>query len=115
MEVKKKIMEYYYRHDGKTPFKEWLYGLKDWDGRAKIRNYLDRLESGNFNNTKFLGNGVYELKIHFGPGYRVYFGLANSKTVLLILGGDKKTQPKDIEKAKKCWKEYKEKKYESND
>jgi len=68
------------------------------------------LESGNTSNTKSVGGGVYELKIDYGPGYRVYFGYDGPKVVILLAGGTKKRQEKDIETAKKRWNNYKERK-----
>jgi len=69
-----------------------------------------RLESGNTSNTKSVGGGVYELKIDYGPGYRVYFGYDGPKVVILLAGGTKKRQERDIETAKKRWNNYKERK-----
>lgn len=99
-------LEYYIAESGKVPFKEWLEGLKDISARAKIRISLDRIRLGNFGHSKSLGKGVYELKIDYGPGYRVYYALAGKTLVLLLLGGDKASQSKDITRAKEYWSEY---------
>lgn len=69
---------------------------------------IARLRLGNLGDSKSVGQGVYELRVHFGPGYRIYYGLDGEKLVLLLCGGDKKTQKKDIEKAKAFWENYKE-------
>lgn len=69
---------------------------------------IARLRLGNLGDSKSVGQGVYELKVHFGPGYRIYYGLDGEKLVLLLCGGDKKTQKKDIEKAKAFWENYKD-------
>ena len=73
---------------------------------VKIEQRLDRVRLGNLGNSKSVGEGVCELKIDFGPGYRVYFGQLGSTIVLLICGGDKSTQEQDIRKAYEYWKEY---------
>ena len=100
-------LEYYIAETGKIPFKDWLENLKDIHARAKIRVALDRVRLGNFGHAKFIGEGINELKIDFGPGYRVYYALAGDAIVLLLLGGDKASQSKDIVRAKEYWKEFK--------
>ena len=72
------------------------------------RTRLDRLEGGNFGDCQSVGSGVFELRLHFGPGYRVYFGEVDRTIVLLLCGGDKSTQTRDIQRAKTYWLEYKE-------
>jgi len=94
--------------DGRTPFEEWLKGLKDKRSKARVLNRIDRLRLGNFGDCKSVGSGVYELRIHFGPGFRVYFGLHGNEMVVLLVGGDKSSQRKDIETATQFWKEYKQ-------
>jgi len=94
--------------NGKSPFLDWLLALKDVKGRAVIRARLNRIELGNFGDCKSLGDGVFELKITFGPGYRVYFGKQGEILVVLLCGGDKSTQSRDIARAKLLWKEYKD-------
>ncbi len=100
-------LEYYISETGKIPFKEWLEELKDIRVRAKIRVALDRIRLGNFGNNRSVGEGVHELKIDYGPGYRVYYALTGKTIVLLLLGGDKASQSKDIALAKEYWKELK--------
>ena len=100
-------LEYYITETGKIPFKDWLENLKNIHARAKIRVALDRVRLGNFGHAKFIGEGINELKIDFGPGYRVYYALAGDAIVLLLLGGDKASQSKDIVRAKEYWKEFK--------
>lgn len=92
--------------EGKCPFSDWLLGLKDVKGRAIIRARLERVRLGNLGDCKSIGDGISELRIAFGPGYRVYFGQDGSKLVVLLCGGDKSTQKKDIAKAKLLWMEY---------
>jgi putative addiction module killer protein len=94
---------YYVTETGRKPFKEWLDGLKDIVARQKIRVRLDRVRLGNLGRNRLVGEGVYELKIDFGPGYRVYYGLERKTVVLLLLGGDKSSQKKDIAQARIYW------------
>ena len=101
-------LEYYLDDNGKAPFKEWLYSLRDKMAVYRIRARLDRVELGNFGIAKPLGDGVSELKIDHGPGYRVYYAMNEKTVVLLLIGGDKSTQQKDIETAKAYWKRQKE-------
>ena len=93
-------IEYYVAENGSLPFKDWLDGLKDIAGRARIRIRLDRVRLGNLGDSRSVGGGVYELKVAHGPGYRIYFALEGERVVLLLMGGDKSTQSKDIVKAK---------------
>ena len=81
-------------------FAEWLMGLRDRQGRAKILARIDRLEEGNPGETRSVGRGVVEMKIDFGPGYRVYFTKRGEVLILLLCGGDKSTQDEDIRRAK---------------
>jgi len=92
--------------DGKRPYKSWLDSLKDIKAIAKIEARIDRLESGNFGGVKGVGRSVYELRIDYGPGYRVYFGQIGASVVLLLCGGDKSTQAQDILKAQEYWSDY---------
>jgi putative addiction module killer protein len=75
---------------------------------VRIRRRLDRLELGNFGDTQPVGEGVYELRLHFGAGYRIYFTRVENTIIVLIGGGDKSTQKNDITKAKEIWKRYKD-------
>ena len=99
-------IDYYMTADGRTPFREWLETLRDVQGRAKVRVRLDRARLGNLGDNRAVGEGVHELRIDFGPGYRVYFGLEGNRLVLLLLGGDKSSQAKDIARAKEFWKDH---------
>ena len=94
---------------GKQPFVEWLKELSRTT-EAVVLARLARLRIGNFGDCKVLKNctGVYELRIDFGPGYRIYFGKMKSTLVVLLVGGDKGSQPKDIAKAQKYWIDFKE-------
>jgi putative addiction module killer protein len=93
---------------GREPFKRWISKLKDLRGAAKIQTRINRLSLGNHGNSRHLQQGVHELKIDYGPGYRIYFAESQgNQLVLLLFGGTKRTQDKDIETAVKHWKSYK--------
>ena len=92
---------------GKKPFDIWFEAIKDTLTRAKILTRLDRLEIGNFGDCKSLDSGVCELRIHYGAGIRIYYSLIKNKIVLLLCGGDKRSQTKDIKKAKEYLQDYK--------
>ena len=96
----------YESSSGTAPFDDWLEGLRDPKGRAHIQVRLDRLEKGNLGDCKPVGEGVLELRINYGPGYRVYLAEDGPVVVLLLIGGNKSTQTKDIKSAKGYWKEY---------
>jgi len=108
MEIIERIIREYISKDGKNHFRDWHDDLKDIKAQVKIDIRVARLRLGNFGDAKSVGKGVYELRIHFGPGYRIYYGLDGDKIVLLLCGGDKKTQKKDIKKAAAFWENYKE-------
>lgn len=94
---------------GRNPFETWFKRINA-QAAAKVTTALVRLEGGNTSNVKKLGGGVNELKIDFGPGYRVYFGYDGPKVAILLAGGTKKRQDKDIVIAKKRWADYRERK-----
>jgi putative addiction module killer protein len=100
-------LSYYLTKTGRKPFKEWLDGLKDIVARQKVRVRLDRVRLGNLGKNRSVGAGVYEIKIDYGPGYRVYYGLDTKTVVLLLLGGDKSSQKKDITMAQTYWEDHK--------
>ena len=106
MNVKPRELVEYETENGRCPFSEWLDGLKDIAARAIIRKRLNRIRMGNFGNTRSVGEGVFELKIDFGPGYRVYYGLDGDTLVVLLCGGDKGSQERDIRKANDYWQNY---------
>jgi putative addiction module killer protein len=96
----------YADESGYEPFKEWLYGLRDVIGRKRVLARLSRLEQGNLGDCSPVGEGVSELRMFFGSGYRVYFGEHGDHLVVLLCGGDKSSQSQDIEQAKTYWREY---------
>jgi len=99
------ILEYL-DDNGKSPFGKWFNDL-DAVIAARVDKYLRRLETGNLGNSKPVGSGVIDLKMDIGPGYRVYYGRAEETVIILLGGGDKKRQAKDIEQAIKRWMTYK--------
>lgn len=96
----------YANDSAKEPFTEWLFGLRDVMGRKRILARISRLQQGNFGDFEQVGDGVNELRMFFGSGYRVYFGEHGTDIVVLLCGGDKGSQSKDIQQAKAYWKEY---------
>jgi putative addiction module killer protein len=106
VETTPRELRIYETSSGKSPFDDWLDGLRDAKGRAKIRVRLDRLERGLLGDCEPVGGGVSELRIDFGPGYRVYFAEDGPVIVLLLIGGDKDSQKKNIKIAQKYLKDY---------
>ena len=90
---------------GRIPFRDWLSDL-DTTTRARVQARILRFETGNLGDHKDIGGGVWEARLDFGPGYRLYFGRMGREVVLLLLGGDKKSQKKDIKRAREFWSEY---------
>lgn len=99
----------YETEDGMCPFSDWFDAL-DAQAAAKVTTALVRMETGNPGDVKSVGEGVSERRITFGPGYRVYFGQDGADIVILLCGGTKKRQSKDIAAAKTLWAEYKRRK-----
>lgn len=99
----------YLRNDNSSPFSEWFNSLNS-QAAAKVTAYLIRIEGGNTSSLKSIGAGVFESRIHWGPGYRIYFGLEGNNIMILLGGGTKKQQQRDISVAKELWEEYKERK-----
>lgn len=98
----------YQLEDASTPATEWLRGLRDTRARAQIEVRLRRLSVGNFGDHKPVGEGVLELRVDVGAGYRVYYGKHGQALVILLCGGDKGSQQADIMRAKAYWKDWKQ-------
>ena len=96
----------YVTEEGVNPFHAWLNLLKDRVARARIRIRLNCVRLGNFGDCKPVGKGVSELRMDYGPGYRVYYGKAETAIVLLLCGGSKKSQTKDIQLAQAYWADF---------
>ncbi len=92
--------------EGDVPFEKWLENLKSKAFQVAVDARLTRVADGNFGDHKSVGEGVFELRIPKGPGLRIYYGLDGPRLVVLIGGGDKSSQKKDIRNAQKLWKEY---------
>lgn len=92
---------------GVDAFDEYVDSLKDRSAASKIRVRVTRAKFGNFGDHKSIGHGIIELRINFGPGYRVYVGLHGSELIVLLCAGDKSTQAKDIKNAISYWADYK--------
>lgn len=99
-------LRYYVAEDRHCPFEEWFASV-DPVARAKVTAALARLGAGNTSNVKPVGEGVLEYRIHFGPGYRVYFGRHGETVVILLTGGTKARQQRDVAAAKTLWAAYK--------
>ena len=104
-------MEYtikiYKTASGKCPFDEWLNDLANKKAQVAIDLRLERVKMGNLGQCKSLGNMVFELKVDIGPGYRIYFGKIGTNIILLLCAGDKRSQQRDIVKAKKYFQNFK--------
>ena len=96
-----------YVESGKSPFAEWFDSL-DAAAAARVDKYVRRLEAGNFGAAKALNEGVFELRLDFGPGYRVYYGRDGKTIIILLGGGSKRRQPADIAAAVERWKKFKQ-------
>ena len=92
--------------NGREPYTEWFKRLKDKRAQARIDVRIARVRTGNFGDSKSVGEDVYELRLDYGPGFRVYFGKIEATIILLLCGGDKSTQADDIRKAKEYWQEF---------
>ena len=106
MEVRPREVRNYVTPDGHEPFEEWVNSYRNRKTRAVIRERINRLHLGNLGDHRRLTGDLYELRIHYGPGYRVYFGDVDGVIVILLCGGSKRTQRRDIQKAKGYWEEF---------
>jgi putative addiction module killer protein len=98
---------YYQQENGRYPFIEWITALRDKVAKSRIATRLRQIEAGNFGDSKPVGEGVVELRVHVGAGYRVYCGRYGQNWVILLCGGDKDSQTTDISRAKALWAEWK--------
>jgi putative addiction module killer protein len=96
----------YLTEDGENPFHKWLISLKDRSVRARIRVRLNRVRLGDFGDCKPVGKGVSELRVDYGPGYRVYYGKSGMTIVILLCGGSKKSQSRDVQLAQAYWADF---------
>lgn len=100
-------LRYYQTTSGRQPFVEWLARLRDGEARARILARLDVVAMGSFGDARPVGEGVLELRIQWGPGYRVYFARTGHVVVLFLCGGDKRSQDGDIRNAKRYYEDFK--------
>ena len=112
MEIGHRIIRNYATTSGREPFEEWLDSLRDKKTQAIVLERLNRLRLGNFGDCRHLGEGIYELRIHYGPGYRIYFGELDKVIVILLCGGAKRTQKRDVKRAREYWQELRNRTYE---
>ena len=101
-------VRHYISRTGKDVFDDWLSQVADARAQAKIASRINRLAAGNFGDCKPLGQGLWEMRIDWGPGYRVYYAMVGAVCVLLLCGGDKRKQSADIDRASRFLKDYKE-------
>lgn len=101
-------LQVYKMPNGREPFTDWFESIRDQRIQDRIQSRLDLIALGNLGDRKSVGAGVYELRFHFGAGYRVYYGEIGNTIVLLLCGGDKSSQRQDIQRAKSYWDQYKE-------
>lgn len=93
--------------DGSIPFDDWIHSFKNPLHRARLLKRLDKVQLGNLGDWTVVGNGVFELREHFGQGYRIYYGIEKQTVILLLCAGNKSSQTKDIKLAKQYWQNFK--------
>ncbi len=99
------LIREYLTQEGDNPYREWLSSL-DKKIKARVQARVMRFKQGNLGDHKSVGEGVWEARLMFGAGYRIYYALNGSTVMLLLLGGDKRTQEKDIKQAQQYWNDY---------
>lgn len=106
MEAKPRRIRIFEAENGKKPFEEWVRDLKDPPTVRRIQARLAGVSAGNLGDVKPVGEGVSELRLKFGAGFRIYFGTDGEELIILLCGGDKSSQDKDIRRAKEFWSDY---------
>ena len=106
MDAKPKSVLVYRTREGRLPFDEWLRELRDQNAVARVLARIGRVRRGNLADYRTVGGGVCELRVDWGAGYRVYFGRKGAALVILLCGGDKRTQQRDIRLAQEYWNDY---------
>lgn len=97
-------IQHYIDARGRDLFAEWMAKIRDSKAKIAVTQRIQRMEQGNFGDCKSLRDGVWEMRINVGPGYRVYYAMVGTTIILLLCGGDKRTQQADIDRACECWK-----------
>lgn len=106
MPAQPREIQRYVTPEGRVPFDEWFDSFRDVKTKTIINKRLNRLSLGSLGDYRSVGEGVCELRIDFGPGYRIYYGQIGTAIVLLLCGGDKSTQDQDIRKAQEYWTDF---------
>lgn len=106
MQILPREILHYTTPSGNNPYRRWYTQIKDQAAQIAISNRISRIRSGNFGDYKRLSKDLYELRIHYGPGYRVYFEVFQSDIVILLCGGTKGTQQRDIRRAQNYWNDF---------
>ena len=106
--IRKREIINYQTPEGREPFQEWLDSLRSVKTEDRITARLLRVAQGNLGDHASVGDGVWELRLFFGPGYRIYYAEEGTHIVILLLGGNKSSQSRDVRRAKAYWKEYRE-------
>ena len=99
-------LEHYTTRDGRIVYLEWHRKLRDLKAKLAISKRLERIELGNFGDRKYCRDGVWELRVNIGAGYRIYYAMAGASVVLFLCGGDKDAQSSDIDRACEYWRNY---------
>lgn len=105
-EATQKEIEFYITPEGKIPFNDWFESLKDKRGREEVARRLNRALQGNFGDHKVLSEGLYEMRITYGPAYRIYYTEKDKRIIVLLCAGDKSSQSEDIKRAKQYLEDY---------
>jgi putative addiction module killer protein len=108
VQIKPREVHYFETPAGKAPARDWLSSIKDKLTQAILYKRIRQAGLGQFGKTRNVGDGVWELKIDYGPGYRVYYGIHGDELILILMAGSKRTQAADIKKAQAYWNEWKE-------
>lgn len=106
--IQPRELQFYQTANGRVPFSDWFDSVRDTRARSRIDARLISLEFGNIGDSRSVGGGVFELRIHVGAGYRIYYSEIDSTNILLLCGGDKSSQQRDIERARSYWQKYQE-------
>lgn len=101
-------IQIYQNENGNEPFEQWISSIRDTRTSVPIDNRLKRVRLGLLGDQRSIGEGIFELRLDFGPGYRIYFGRSGRAEILLLTSGDKNSQPRDIATPKRYWQHFRE-------
>jgi len=102
------LIRKYKRANGRIPYDEWFNSLRDTGVKARLLKRLDKVQLGNLGDWKYISDGVFELRENFNKGFRIYYGMEKRRMIILLCGGSKSTQVRDVRKAKQYWREFRE-------